>query len=138
LPAAVALERREDVDRLLAREPDVLKPVKRWGNLIVRASERASGDVIEALIRAGASVNVGDDPKTAVDSTSGYTPLHAAAFYGNKDAAAVLLKHGADVCATESKYHGTPAGWANYAGHSEIAELLQRAVAIRAASEHKS
>jgi hypothetical protein len=32
----------------------------------------------------------------------------------------VLLKHGANVRVREEKYHGTPPGWANYAGHSEV------------------
>jgi ankyrin repeat protein len=80
--------------------------------------------VIESLIQAGASVDVRDDPKTSVDSTFGYTPLHAAAFFGNLSAASVLLKHGANVRAREEKYHGTPAGWANYAGHTEVRDLI--------------
>lgn len=126
LPAAVALGRTRDIEKLLRRDPAGLKPGGRWGNLIVRASERADGAVIEALIQAGASVEVRDDPKTSVDATSGYTPLHAAAFHGNVSAAAALLKHGANVRAREEKYHGTPAGWANYAGHTELRDLILR------------
>lgn len=126
LPAAVALHRTTDVERLLCRDPGTLKPGGRWGNLILRASERAPGDVIETLIRNGASVNVHDDPKTSIDSTSGYTPLHAAAWHGNVSAIDVLMKHGADVRAREEKYHGTPAGWADYAGHKEARDLILR------------
>ena len=126
LPAAVALHRTTDVETLLRRDPGTLKPGGRWGNLILRASERAPGDVIETLIRNGASVNVHDDPKTSIDSTSGYTPLHAAAWHGNVSAIDVLMKHGADVRAREEKYHGTPAGWADYAGHKEARDLILR------------
>ena len=126
LPAAVALHRTADVERLLRRDPGTLKPGGRWVNLILRASERAPGDVIETLIRNGASVNVHDDPKTSIDSTSGYTPLHAAAWHGNVSAIDVLMKHGADVRAREEKYHGTPAGWADYAGHKEARDLILR------------
>jgi len=126
LPAAVALHRSAEVERLLRRDPGTLKPGGRWRNLIVRASERAPGDVIETLIRNGASVNGCDNPKTSIDSTSGYTPLHAAAWYGNVSAIDVLMKHGADVRAREEKYHGTPAGWADYAGHKEARELILR------------
>jgi ankyrin repeat protein len=126
LPAAFALQRARDIGTLLRKDPDALKPGGRWGNLIIRASERAPGAIIEALIKAGASIDVPDDPKTSVDTTFGYTPLHAAAFNGNISAAAVLLKHGANVQAREEKYHGTPAGWANYAGHSEIRDLILR------------
>ena len=124
LPAAVALNRTADVEILLRRDPGTLEPGGRWGQLIVRASERAPGEVIETLIRNGASVNVRDDPKTSIDSTSGYTPLHAAAFNGNVSAINVLMKHGADVRAREEKYHGTPAGWADYAGHKEARDLI--------------
>jgi ankyrin repeat protein len=124
LPAAICLERTRDIERLLRRDPDTLKPGGRWGNLILRASERSPGSVIEALIQAGASVHVRDDPKTSVDSTFGYTPLHAAAFNGNLSAASVLLRHGANVRAREEKYHGTPAGWANYAGHTAVRDLI--------------
>jgi ankyrin repeat protein len=126
LPAAVALERTPDIEKLLGKDPDCLKPSGRWGNLIVRASERASGLVLETLIRAGASVNVRDDPKTSVDSTSGYTPLHAAAFHGNLSAVSVLLKYGADVRARDEKYRGTPAGWANYNGHRHVGDVIRR------------
>jgi ankyrin repeat protein len=107
LPAAVALQRTRDINRLLRDDPACLNPGKRWGNLIVRASEQSSGTIVENLIRAGASVNVRDDPKTSVDCTSGYTPLHAAAFHGNVSAVSVLLKHGANVSLREEKYHGT-------------------------------
>jgi ankyrin repeat protein len=126
LPAAICLGRTRDIDRLLRRDPDALKPGGRWGNLIVRASERAPGTVIETLIQGGASVDVRDDPKTSVDSTFGYTALHAAAFNGNLSAATALLKQGAKAQAREEKYHGTPAGWANYAGHTEVRDLILR------------
>ena len=126
LPAALAMRRTEDIDRLLRRDPGTLKPGGRWGHLILRVSERGPGDVIETLIRNGASVNIRDDPKTSIDSTSGYTPLHAAAWHGNLSAIEVLMRHGADVRAREEKYHGTPAGWADYAGHLQARDLILR------------
>ncbi len=80
--------------------------------------------MVETLLRHGASVNIRDNPKTSIDSTAGYTPLHAAAWNGNLHAIPVLLRHGADVRAREEKYHGTPAGWADYAGHKEARDLI--------------
>jgi ankyrin repeat protein len=126
LPAAVALRRARDVESLLARDPGSLKGGGRWANLIVRASECSSGEVVEALIAAGAEVNVHDEPSTAVDSTSGFTPLHAAAWHGNLGAIETLMRHGADVTVRETKWHGTPAGWADYAGHKEARDLILR------------
>jgi ankyrin repeat protein len=124
LPAAVALNRTRDVENLLRKDPDCLKPGNRWELLIIRAAEQSPGWVIEALIRAGADVNVFDSPKTSVDNAGGFTPLHAAAWHNNKSAAEVLMKHGANVRQRENKWHGTPAGWAAYAGHKELRDLI--------------
>ena len=133
LPAAIALELPSDVERLINADPDVLAPTnnRRWARLVVHASGLASGRVIEALLRtvmrhrAGLSiVNMEDDQETAVDQAAGYTPLHAAAFNGNADAVAMLLKHGADPRTRDRKYCGTPAGWARYAGHTATANLI--------------
>ena len=126
LPAAAALGRDTDVARLLRRDPDALKQEGRWGRLIVRASEHGSGEMVETLLHNGASVNIRDNPRTSIDSTVGYTPLHAAAWNGNLRVIPVLLRHGADVRAREEKYHGTPAGWADYAGHKVARDLILR------------
>jgi ankyrin repeat protein len=128
IPAAVALDRAADLSRLLTEERDALRRGGRWQRLIIRAAERASGAVIEALIKAGASVHARDDHRTAVDNTHGYTALHAAAFNGNMEAIRVLLRHGADATAREDKYWGTPAGWANYAGHMAARDLILQAM----------
>lgn len=126
LPAAAALGRDADVARLLRRDPDALKPEGRWSRLILRASEHGSGKMVETLLQNGASLNIRDNPRTSIDSTAGYTPLHAAAWNGNLSVIPVLLRHGADVRAREEKYHGTPAGWADYAGHKEARDLILR------------
>ena len=126
LPAAVALGRLEDIERLMRDDPDSLKPGQRFGTLIVRAAAASPGSVVEKLIQLGASVNVSDRESTSVDQTRGYTPLHAAAFHGNDEAVRVLLKHGADVNAREDKYSSPPAGWANYAGHRHLRDLILR------------
>ena len=120
LPAAIALNRGDEIERLLGENPTALKPGHRFQRLLVRAAPRASGRVVEALIRAGADVNVPDTAETSVDGTDRYTPLHAAAFHGNGDAVAALLKHGANPTIRDSRYCGTPAGWANYAGHRDV------------------
>jgi uncharacterized protein len=129
LPAAIGLQRTADIERLVLDDPDCLKPGHRWGTLIVRASEEAAGPMIEELIRLGASVDARDDPSTAVDGTAGYTPLHGAAFRGNAEVVSVLLNHGADPFALEGKYHAPPAGWADYAGHHEVRDLILEAAA---------
>lgn len=124
LPAAVALERYADMERLLADDPHALRPGGRWEKLLIRAAERAPARVIHALIDRGASVHARDDHRTAVDGTHGFTALHAAAFNGNLDAVRALLARGADPAAREDRYWGTPAGWANHAGHGEVRDVI--------------
>ena len=126
LPAAVALERTDDIERLLRESPDALRPGRRWGGLIVRAAARSSGPVVERLIRLGASPNAIDNTATSVDETEGYSALHAAAFHGNIEAIRVLMQHGANVRLRDSKYCGTPAGWARYAKHPEAVQVILR------------
>jgi ankyrin repeat protein len=126
LPSAFALNRTKDIQNLLRKDPDTLKRGGRWEYLIVRASEQSPVSVIDALIAAGAEVNIFDGVKTAVDNTSGFTPLHAAAWHNNISAAKALLKHGANVRIREHRWHGTPAGWAAYAGHTEMRDLIKQ------------
>jgi ankyrin repeat protein len=118
------LERADDVRRLLAKDPEGLTLGHRWGTLIIRASEHASGQVIEKLIALGASVDAQDDRRTAVDETSRYTALHSAAWHGNLEAINVLLRHGANPRIRDEKYCATPAGWAAYAGQLEARDLI--------------
>ncbi|HET8762007.1 MAG TPA: ankyrin repeat domain-containing protein, partial [Gemmatimonadales bacterium] len=127
LPAAVALDRHDDVVRILRDEPDALRPGGRWARLLIRASERGPAHVIEALIGAGASVHARDDHRMAADGTHGYTALHAAAFHGNIEAVRVLLAHGANPADREDRYWGTAAGWAAYAGHDQVRDLIMDA-----------
>lgn len=134
IAAAIALDRTDDAQRLVAADPAVMQDNRRWARLIVRAGAHASGRVLGRLLRAAERhragltiVNMPDDSETAVDGAAGYTALHAAAFAGNDDAVAVLLKHGADPRARDGKYCATPAGWARYAGHRATADLILEA-----------
>lgn len=124
LPAAVALGLHERIAALLAAEPHALRPGGRWEGLIIRAAESADPGTVEALIEAGASVHARARQDVAVDQTHGYTALHAAAFRGDADVVRVLLRHGADPKAREDKYWATAAGWADYAGHSAVRDLI--------------
>jgi ankyrin repeat protein len=133
LPAAIALERPDQIERLVSADPEILSTTdnRRWARLVVHASSRSSGRALETLLRtvmrhrAGLSiVNMEDDEETAVDRAKGYTPLHAAAFHANDEGVAVLLKHGANPRARDRKYCGTPAGWARYAGHTATADRI--------------
>jgi ankyrin repeat protein len=133
LPAAIALDRSDQIEWFLRAEPALLSMAgsPQWARLVVHASSRASGRVMETLLRTvmrhpeGLTiVNMDDDQETAVDGARGYTALHAAAFHGNDEAVEVLLKNGANPRKRDSKYCGTPAGWARYAGHAVTADRI--------------
>jgi uncharacterized protein len=134
LAAAVALDRPEDFERLLQTNPSLVYDNRRWARLVTRASSDAPAAVLEKLLRAAERayagltiVNMADDRQTAVDGAGSYTPLHAAAFSGNAAAVEILLKHGADPRVRDTKYCGTPAGWARYAGHNTVADRILQA-----------
>lgn len=131
--SAIVLGRSEDVERLIREDPDVVSMTsrERWGRLVVQASARASGPALDALLtaltryRGGLSVvNVDADSETAIDGVGGYSPLHAAAFHGNREAVEVLLRHGADVRKRDARYCATAAGWADYAGHPAVRDRI--------------
>ncbi|HEY7441023.1 MAG TPA: ankyrin repeat domain-containing protein [Vicinamibacterales bacterium] len=132
LASAIVLDRPADLERLIESNPAVLSDNRVWARLLVRASTVASGETVETVLRAAnraglTIVNMEDDPETAVDQASGYTPLHAAAASGNTAAVAVLLRHGANPRARDGKYCGTPAGWARYGRHSATCDLILQA-----------
>jgi ankyrin repeat protein len=80
------------------------------------AAMKGHAAVCEALLRAGAGVNVQTDPQK-------YAPLHSAAFAGHLAAIRVLLAHGGDRALTN--YRGErPADTAKRQGQSEAAQLL--------------
>ncbi|HEX7169067.1 MAG TPA: DinB family protein [Acidimicrobiales bacterium] len=68
--------------------------------------------VIE-LVDAGAPVDVGDT-----------TALHYAAGAGDADVVRLLLERGADKTVRDPQFGATPAEWATYFGHPDVATLL--------------
>jgi hypothetical protein len=127
LPAAVALGRTADIERIAAAEPGSLAPGDRWGTLIVRAAERAPGSVVEALVRHGASPDTADERDTSIDGIGGYSALHAAAWHGNTSAADTLLRLGANPRVRDTKYFATPLGWADFAGRAATRDRILEA-----------
>jgi ankyrin repeat protein len=53
------------------------------------------------------------------------TGLHYAAFNGHRPMVEFLLDKGADRNVKDTKVYSTAAGWADYAGHTELRDLLQ-------------
>jgi ankyrin repeat protein len=107
---------------------------------LMAALYRGHHDIVDAVIEAGAEIDVfaaaatgrmGDLGRSATDATvnsyayDGWTPLHLAAFFGNLDAARLLLDAGADVHAvSRNSLANTPLHAATAGKHGEVALLL--------------
>lgn len=101
---------REHADLLRSRRPDALR----------LAGEQHGRASIVNLLHLGYPIDAaGPDGRTA---------LHEAALRGDGDLCDWLLAHGADPDLRDRDFSATPAGWAQHAGHEELAARLGRPV----------
>jgi len=89
--------------------------VKAPDNLIRKAVRDGNIEAVKQYLDAGTDVNAKEE--------NGVTPLHQAAFYGQKEVVELLIAKGADVNAKEEE-GWTPLHFAAEGGHKEVAELL--------------
>jgi ankyrin repeat protein len=61
------------------------------------------------------------------DHGEGVTALHLAAQSGRRESVETLLELGADPTIADVLHGGTPAGWAHFGGHTDLAGLIERA-----------
>jgi peptide-methionine (S)-S-oxide reductase len=97
-------------------------PTERQAALMVAAC-LGRADVIAALVAAGADATAFGPQGAHAHST----PLHQAALAGHEAAVWALVDAGAPLDARDRMHQNTPAGWAKYGGHADLAEALQRA-----------
>jgi ankyrin repeat protein len=93
------------------------------GTPLTWASALGRVDAIRALLDLGADV---DRRGTfgGPDHGEGVTALHLAAQAGRAGAVEALLEAGADRSIEDALHGGTPAGWASFGGHPQLAERL--------------
>jgi len=118
---------------------------------LMTALYRGHGDVVDALIEAGAEIDVfaaaatgrTPDLERGVNERTinafaydGWTPLHLAAFFGHLENVTVLLESGADVHAvSRNSLKNTPLHAATAGRHSDVALALLRAGANPSAAD---
>lgn len=111
LPAAVCLERWDDVERLAPEASATDKQVA-----LGLAALNGKSEALARLLPLGVDLNA---------FTSGFythaTPLHHAVWSGSLEAVKVLVEAGANLTTKDRAEHATPLGWAEYAKTSPVA-----------------
>jgi hypothetical protein len=83
------------------------------------AAMNGEGGAIDLLVADGLDVN------TRLPRPFAPVMLHEAAWNNQRAACERLRAHGADLTIRDTQYDSTPAGWARYAGHAELADYLE-------------
>jgi hypothetical protein len=104
LATALALGRRQDVDRLLATSTAEQKQFA-----FVLSALNGHAEALQRVIESGIEINA-----PSADLYSHGTPLHHAVASGSLDSVRVLVEAGADPTRKDSAWGGTPLGWAQY------------------------
>lgn len=113
-PDSVKTELRAKIEGWL-RTPQALV-----NNAFVYACMHNQREAAELLLEKGAEINA---IPPGFDFAG--TGLHYAALNGHRTLADFLLARGADPSIRDPKVNNTPAGWASYGGHAELARHLE-------------
>jgi ankyrin repeat protein len=94
------------------------------GTPLLWAAANGRVDSLRKLVELGADVN---QRATFGGPThgEGVTALHLAAQAGSREAVEELLELGADAEVRDALYESQPAGWAEFGGYDELADLLR-------------
>jgi hypothetical protein len=116
ITAAAGLGRVADAAQLLA----AADPESRHRALAV-AAQHGHVEIVRLLLDAG------EDPSryNPDGNHSHSTPLHQAVLAGHEAVIRLLVERGARLDIEDTIYHGTPLGWARYAGKTEIENYLR-------------
>jgi len=117
LPIAAALGRLDDARRLLPFADGHDRHLA-----LALAAQFGHVEVVRLLLDSGEDPDRYNPPEAHSHST----PLHQAALAGHEAVVRLLVERGARLDLKDVLWQGTPAGWAQHAGHTELAEYLAR------------
>jgi len=116
LPAAAGLGRVEQTRDLLPGA----SPEERH-RAFAFAAQHGRTEVVRLLLDAGEDPNRYNPEGAHAHSV----PLHQAVWAGHEDTVRLLVERGAWLDIRDNVHNGTPLGWAEYCGRTEIAEYLR-------------
>ena len=100
---------------MLAEDPSLLdRAVDRHPDLVREAAELERPEAVRLLVGLGFDLNL----------RRRTTALHEAALRGNVKIVELLIALGADRTIVDTEHDSTPAGWAAFAGHEQLAARL--------------
>jgi hypothetical protein len=116
LNVAAATGRVEEARTLLSASDEETRQ-----RALALAAQYGHVEIVRMLLDAG------EDPNrySPVGGHSHATPLHQAALAGHGDVVRLLVERGANLNLKDIHHQATPLDWANYAGQSEVAELVR-------------
>jgi Ankyrin repeats (3 copies) len=116
LPVAAATGKLDDARRLLTAASSEERHIA-----LALACQHGQLDVVRLLLDAG------EDPDryNPVGCHSHSTPLHQAALAGHLEVVRLLVERGSRLDTRDILFDGTPAGWAEHGGKTEIAAYLR-------------
>jgi hypothetical protein len=117
LPTAAAFGRIDESHKLLA-----MASADDRHRALALATQFGHTEVVRLLLDAG------EDPSryNPVGCHAHSTPLHQAALAGHSTVVRLLVERGARLDLKDTIWQGTPAGWANHGGRTEIENYLRR------------
>lgn len=118
IAAAAAMGRIDDVRRALpAADRERRHLALAW------AAQYGHTDIVRLLLDAGEDPSRYNPPGAHAHST----PLHQAALAGHVDVVRLLVERGGRLDIRDTIHQGTPLGWAEYAGRTDVVEFLRGA-----------
>ena len=114
---AAATGRTEDARQALASSSDEDRH-----RALALAAQFGYTEIVRLLLDAGEDLN----RYNPAGFHSHSTPLHQAAWAGHFEVVRLLVERGARLDMQDTLFQGTPAGWANHAGRTEIEEYLRQ------------
>lgn len=119
--ALLAEDEKKTPQARTSKSPLLEALAPRQGALLCEAAARGDSRAVALMVELGFPLQ---GTLQASNPPSGATPLHQAAWFGHLDVAKLLVSLGASKTARDGTHNATPADWAAFNHHPEVAAFL--------------